>query len=113
MDDTNQRDSIPVTIETGQSIPSGRMMLLFTVMLVTAAGNTAMQSVMPSIGTALGVKDDWISLAYTWSALFWVLCTPFGARKYDQRGRSGRMKKNSDVHGRRDEGRVDVGGWSI
>ncbi|MBA4052826.1 MAG: MFS transporter, partial [Erythrobacter sp.] len=45
------------------------MALLFMVMLVTAAGNTAMQSVMPSIGTALKVADVWISLAYSWSAL--------------------------------------------
>jgi len=45
------------------AIPPSRMALLFTVMLVTAAGNTAMQSVMPSIGTALGVADVWISLA--------------------------------------------------
>ena len=44
--------------------------------LVAAAGNTAMQSVMPSIGTALKVEDFWISLAYTWSALLWVLTNP-------------------------------------
>ncbi|MEM6696614.1 MAG: MFS transporter, partial [Pseudomonadota bacterium] len=55
-------------------IPNSRMALLFVVMLVTAAGNTAMQSVMPSIGTALGVRDFWISLAYSWSALLWVVC---------------------------------------
>ena len=30
--------------------------LLYLVMLVTAAGNTAMQSVMPSIGTELGIE---------------------------------------------------------
>ncbi|MEM8725722.1 MAG: MFS transporter, partial [Pseudomonadota bacterium] len=54
---------------TAGAIPTGRMALLFMVMLVTAAGNTAMQSVMPSIGTALKVDDVWISLAYSWSAL--------------------------------------------
>ncbi|HCY02284.1 MAG TPA: MFS transporter, partial [Erythrobacter sp.] len=63
------------------------MALLFAVMLTTAAGNTAMQSVMPSIGTSLGVDDVWISLAYSWSALLWVVCAPFWARKSDQRGR--------------------------
>jgi MFS family permease len=67
------------------------MALLFTVMLVTAAGNTAMQSVMPSIGTALGVADVWISLAYSWSALLWVVCAPFWARRSDQRGRKAMM----------------------
>ncbi|MDY7099319.1 MAG: hypothetical protein SXU28_14380 [Pseudomonadota bacterium] len=34
-----------------KAISNPRMALLFSVMLVTAAGNTAMQSVMPSIGT--------------------------------------------------------------
>ncbi|WP_237487293.1 MFS transporter [Parapontixanthobacter aurantiacus] len=74
-----------------QTISRGRMMLLFAVMLTTAAGNTAMQSVMPSIGTALGVNDVWISLAYTWSALLWVICAPFWARRSDQRGRKAMM----------------------
>lgn len=67
------------------------MALLFTVMLVTAAGNTAMQSVMPSIGTALQVDDVWISLAYSWSALLWVVCAPFWARRSDKRGRKAMM----------------------
>ena len=68
-----------------------RMVLLFLVMLVTAAGNTAMQSVMPSIGSELGVADVWISLAYTWSALLWVICAPLWARRSDRRGRKAMM----------------------
>jgi MFS family permease len=67
------------------------MALLFMVMLVTAAGNTAMQSVMPSIGTALAVDDVWISLAYSWSALLWVVCAPLWARRSDKRGRKAMM----------------------
>lgn len=77
--------------KAGKAIPNGRMALLFTVMLVSAAGNTAMQSVMPSIGTALGVADVWISLAYTWSALLWVVCAPIWARRSDRRGRKAMM----------------------
>lgn len=73
------------------AIPPSRMALLFMVMLVTAAGNTAMQSVMPSIGTALKVQDVWISLAYSWSALLWVVCAPFWARRSDKRGRKAMM----------------------
>lgn len=80
----------PAAAATG-AIPPSRMALLFTVMLVTAAGNTAMQSVMPSIGTALGVADVWISLAYSWSALLWVVCAPFWARRSDKRGRKAMM----------------------
>jgi len=84
-------------IETAQAasgtnpVSRGRMALLFTVMLVTAAGNTAMQSVMPSIGTALEVNDVWISLAYSWSALLWVVCAPIWARRSDRRGRKAMM----------------------
>lgn len=72
-------------------ISRNRMALLFAVMLTTAAGNTAMQSVMPAIGTSLGVADVWISLAYSWSALLWVICAPIWARKSDQRGRKAMM----------------------
>lgn len=74
-----------------QPISRERLTLLFMVMLVTAAGNTAMQSVMPSIGTELGVEDFWISLAYTWSALLWVICAPLWARRSDRRGRKAMM----------------------
>lgn len=77
--------------QDAKPIPRQRMVLLFTVMLTTAAGNTAMQSVMPSIGTALDVADVWISLAYTWSALLWVIFAPFWARRSDRRGRKAMM----------------------
>lgn len=88
--DPHLTPSAQKTPATG-AIPPARMALLFTVMLVTAAGNTAMQSVMPSIGTALKVQDVWISLAYSWSALLWVVCAPFWARRSDKRGRKAMM----------------------
>lgn len=81
----------PAAARRAGAIPPARMALLFMVMLVTAAGNTAMQSVMPSIGTALAVEDVWISLAYSWSALLWVVCAPFWARRSDKRGRKAMM----------------------
>jgi len=77
--------------ESPVRLPRERMALLFAVMLVTAAGNTAMQSVMPSIGTRLGIADVWVSLAYSWSALLWVVCAPFWARRSDRRGRKAMM----------------------
>ncbi len=67
------------------------MSLLFAVMLITAAGNTAMQSVMPSIGAHLGIADVWVSLAYSWSALLWMLLAPYWARRSDQLGRKAMM----------------------
>jgi MFS family permease len=72
-------------------VPGGRMALLFAVMLITAAGNTAMQSVMPSIGAHLGIADVWVSLAYSWSALLWMLMAPFWARRSDASGRKAMM----------------------
>jgi len=77
--------------EGAVNLPKERMALLFAVMLVTAAGNTAMQSVMPSIGTRLGIADVWVSLAYSWSALLWVFMAPFWARRSDRRGRKAMM----------------------
>ena len=75
----------------GVRLPRDRLTLLFLVMLVTAAGNTAMQSVMPSIGTRLQVPDFWISLAYSWSAVLWMMMAPFWARRSDRRGRKAMM----------------------
>ena len=87
-----ETDPRPIAVDAPRrAISRERMALLFMVMLTTAAGNTAMQSVMPSIGTELGVADVWISLAYTWSALLWVICAPLWARRSDRRGRKGMM----------------------
>jgi MFS family permease len=91
MADTDQHELTLQAPISHQTVTRGRMVLLFMVMLVTAAGNTAMQSVMPSIGTELGVEDFWISLAYTWSALLWVICAPIWARRSDRRGRKSMM----------------------
>lgn len=76
---------------TSQSIPSDRMAVLFAVMLVAAAGNTAMQSILPAIGTKLAIPDVWVSLAFSWSALLWVLTAPHWARQSDKRGRKALM----------------------
>ena len=88
---TNDAPPLEPAAEPAGGIPRARMALLFLVMLTTAAGNTAMQSVMPSIGTELGVADVWISIAYTWSALLWVICAPLWARRSDRRGRKAMM----------------------
>lgn len=68
-------------------IPAGRVVLLFLVMLVAAAGNTAMQSTLPAIASHLKIADVWVSLAFSWSALLWVITAPKWAQLSDQRGR--------------------------
>jgi MFS family permease len=76
---------------TSHSIPPDRMAVLFAVMLVAAAGNTAMQSILPAIGAKLHIPDVWVSLAFSWSALLWVLTAPHWARQSDKRGRKALM----------------------
>lgn len=74
-----------------KSIPNDRMAVLFCVMLVAAAGNTAMQSILPAIGAKLHIPDVWVSMAFSWSALLWVITAPRWARQSDRRGRKALM----------------------
>ncbi len=73
-------------------IDSTRMAVLFSVMLVTASGNTAMQSILPTVGTQLHIPDFWVSAAFSWSALLWVYTAPKWARQSDHRGRKALMR---------------------
>jgi MFS family permease len=66
--------------------------LLFAVMLVAAAGNTAMQSLMPSIGRELRIPDLWVAVAFSLSAVVWVFTAPHWAHRADQRGRRALMR---------------------
>jgi MFS family permease len=74
------------------ALPRERFALLFAVMLVAAAGNTAMQSLMPAIGRQLRVPDIWVAVAFSLSALIWVLTAPHWARRADHRGRRALMR---------------------
>jgi MFS family permease len=56
-------------------------------MLVASSGNTALQSVMPAIGREIGIEDFYVAIAYSWSAVLWVVLAPFWAEKSDHHGR--------------------------
>jgi MFS family permease len=71
----------------GSALTTPHFMLLYSAMLVAAAGNTALQSVMPAIGREVGIADFWVAIAYTWSAVLWVWLAPFWAEKSDHHGR--------------------------
>ncbi|MEP2493212.1 MAG: MFS transporter, partial [Parasphingorhabdus sp.] len=66
IDSVNRKTS---SYPDAKPIDSTRMAVLFSVMLVTASGNTAMQSILPTIGTQLDIPDFWVSAAFSWSAL--------------------------------------------
>lgn len=69
------------------AVTAPNFLLLYAAMLVTAAGNTALLSVMPAMGREIGIADLWVAIAYTWSAVLWVLLAPFWAEKSDRHGR--------------------------
>src|SRR4029450_3395859 len=71
----------------GSPLTTRHFLLLYAAMLVAAAGNTALQSVMPAIGREIGISDFWVAVAYTWSAVLWVALAPFWAEKSDHHGR--------------------------
>ncbi len=81
----------PLHDEALGPIENSRMVVLYIVMLVTASGNTAMQSVLPTIGTQLKIPDFWVSAAFSWSAVLWVYTAPIWARQADKRGRKALM----------------------
>ncbi len=77
---------------TGFGLSRERFILLFSVMLVAAAGNTAMQSLLPAIGRVLAVPDIWVALAFSLSAVVWVVLAPYWAHRADRRGRRALMR---------------------
>lgn len=74
--------------------------LLFAVMLITGAGNTALQSVLPALGRSIGVPDFLIAGVFSVSAAMWVIAAPYWAAR-------------SDREGRRSMVLVGIGGFSV
>lgn len=61
--------------------------ILFMVMLITGAGNTALQSVLPAIGRSIKVPDSVIATVFSVSALVWVFAAPYWARRSERKGK--------------------------
>lgn len=81
-----------VSKDAGFGLSRERFSLLFCVMLIAAAGNTAMQSLLPAIGRELGVPDLWVAVVFSLSAVIWVVTAPRWARRADRRGRRALMR---------------------
>lgn len=69
------------------NLPRNHFAPVFAALLVTAAGNTAMQSVLPVIGREIRIPDMAIAVIFSLSALFWTFSAPYWARQSDRRGR--------------------------
>jgi MFS family permease len=61
--------------------------ILFAVSLIAAAGNMALQSVLPAIGREFRLSDTLVASAFAISALMWTFASPFWARLSDRLGR--------------------------
>ncbi len=61
--------------------------ILFVVMLINGAGNTALQSILPALGRTLKVPDSLIAGIFSVSAALWVVSAPFWAARSDKQGR--------------------------
>jgi MFS family permease len=69
------------------AIPRREFAVLFAALLTVAAGNTAMQTVMPGIARAVGMPDLTVAFVFSVSALLWTFTAPYWARQSDVRGR--------------------------
>ncbi|MBV8972827.1 MAG: MFS transporter [Sphingomonadaceae bacterium] len=69
------------------ALPRRDFALLFAVLLTVAAGNTALQSVLPSIARTIGIRPTLVAVVFSLSALLWTVSAPYWARQSDTRGR--------------------------
>jgi MFS family permease len=65
----------------------GAFAILFAVSMIMAAGNTALQSVIPAIGRELHIADPLIASVFSLSAVAWTLTSSGWARASDRHGR--------------------------
>ncbi|HEY2482533.1 MAG TPA: MFS transporter [Caulobacteraceae bacterium] len=79
------------TVAVDSKLPARSLSIIFGVSIVTALGNTGMQSVLPAIGRSIGFPDYQVAAIFSLSALLWAFSSPFWARQADLRGRKPMM----------------------
>jgi len=65
--------------------------LVFALSIVTAFGNTGLQSILPAIGREIHMDDRLVVSIFSLSALLWGLSSPYWARRSDTTGRKPMM----------------------
>ena len=69
------------------AMPRREFAVLFAVLLTVAAGNTALQTVLPAIARVIKIPDMLVAIIFSFSALLWTFSAPYWARQSDIRGR--------------------------
>ncbi len=80
-----RQTSLPTSLPA--SLPAGEFAVLFVVLLTVAAGNTALQTVLPAIARVIHIPDLLVAIIFSFSALLWTFTAPYWARQSDIRGR--------------------------
>jgi MFS family permease len=76
-----------VTAALPSTMPRREFAVLFAVLLTVAAGNTALQTVLPAIARVIKIPDMLVAIIFSFSALLWTFTAPYWARQSDIRGR--------------------------
>ncbi len=69
------------------ALPRREFAVIFVALLTVAAGNTALQTVLPAIARVIHIPDMLVAVIFSFSALLWTLSEPYWARQSDVRGR--------------------------
>mgnify|MGYP006187409111 CR=1 FL=1 len=69
------------------SLPRREFAVVFASLLTVAAGNTALQTVLPAIARVIHLPDMLVAVIFSFSALLWTVSAPYWARQSDIRGR--------------------------
>jgi MFS family permease len=69
------------------AMPRREFAVLFAALLTVAAGNTALQTVLPGIARVIRIPDLLVAIIFSFSALLWTFSAPYWARQSDIRGR--------------------------
>ena len=69
------------------ALPRREFAVIFAALLTVAAGNTALQTVLPAIARVIKIPDMLVAIIFSFSALLWAFCAPYWARQSDVRGR--------------------------
>ena len=69
------------------SLPRREFAVVFAALLTVAAGNTALQTVLPAIARVIHLPDMLVAVIFSFSALLWTVSAPYWARQSDIRGR--------------------------
>jgi MFS family permease len=70
-----------------QELPKRSFAIVFGVQVITATGNTGMQSVLPAIGRESNIPDALVAAIFSLSALLWAVGSPIWAKLSDVYGR--------------------------